>query len=360
MKTTSVREPPATVVALVRRWAAAGLITDDQAGRILARESAAGAARSVRPAPSRLPLVAEALGYLGGALVLAAVPILAARYWSGLGLAGRLAFTASATAVLFVAGALISPGVGAAQDRLRGVLWALSTGGFASFTAVLADGGLERPARDVALLSSICAAGYAGGLWLYRRTALQQLVLFASLAVVTGTAASRLEHGEEVVGLAIWGLAAVWLLLSWGGLVRPRRAGYLAGGAGTVVGAQAALVAGWGYGLAVVAAVALVAVAVLMRDVALLVISAVGMFLVVPATVERFFPDELAAPFGLLVAGTLLLVGGALVARRRARPRAGTGRDLAAGPAGRALVAAAVVGAGVTAGVLSMGGPWAG
>jgi hypothetical protein len=87
-------------------------------------------------------------------------------------------------------------------------------------------------------------------LWLHRRDARLQVVLFASSAVAAGTATIRLEHGEELVGLAVWGLAAVWLLLSWGGLLQPHRAGYLAGGAGAVFGAQAAMVAGWGYGLA--------------------------------------------------------------------------------------------------------------
>jgi hypothetical protein len=360
MKTSSMNESPASLPVLVRRWAAAGLISDDQAERILAVESAVPAAQSVRPAPSRLPLVAEALGYLGGALVLAAVLTLAARYWSGFGLAGRLAFAGSAMVVLFAGGVVLPESLGTARDRARSVLEALSTGAFAAFTAVLADEGFGWEPRDIALFSSGCAAGYAGGLWLHRRDALLQVVLFASSAVAAGTATIRLEHGEELVGLAVWGLAAVWLLLSWGGLLQPRRAGYLAGGAGAVFGAQAAMVAGWGYGLAVAAAVALVVAAVLTRDVALLVISAVGMFLVVPATVDHFFPDQLSVSFALLVTGMLLLAGGALVARRRARPRPGTGRDLTTGPAGGALVAAAVIAAGVIAWVLGVGGPWAG
>lgn len=356
MRTTLTTQAPAPVVTLVRRWAAAGLITDDQADRILAHETGA---EPVRPAPARLPLVAEALGYLGGVLVLAAMVALTARYWTGLGLGGRLAVTAGASAVLFVAGALLPRESGAARDRVRGVLWALSTGGFAAFVTVLAADGLDWAERDTALLSSAGAAAYAAGLWLFRRVALQQVVLFAALAVAAAMAAVRLEHGEAVAGLAVWGLAAIWILLAWGGLVEPRRAGCLAGGTGAVVGAQLALGVGWGYGFAVVAAVALVAVAVLLRDVALLVVSAAGMFLVVPDAVNHFYPDELAAPFGLLATGVLLLIAGAVVARRRARPQDPTARDLTTGSARAALAASAVVAVCVVAAVVGIGGPWA-
>ena len=56
------------------RWATAGLITEDQSKRILAYEAAAA-----KQEERRVPLIVEALGYLGGALAVIAVLILAHR-----------------------------------------------------------------------------------------------------------------------------------------------------------------------------------------------------------------------------------------------------------------------------------------
>ncbi|WP_214403811.1 DUF2157 domain-containing protein, partial [Pseudonocardia lacus] len=113
--TSEQSPPPAVVAGLLRRWVDGGLITAEQAGRIrdaegldgTAPRDAAGAPAGEGAPPHRgASLVAEGLGYVGGALVLVAAVLIAGTFWDALGAGGRLAL------VLVAAGLLL--GVGAA------------------------------------------------------------------------------------------------------------------------------------------------------------------------------------------------------------------------------------------------------
>ena len=75
---------------MLRRWEASGIITAAQAEEIRRHET------SVRPKP-RIPLIAEALGYLGAALVLTAALALAAQLWSEFPVAVRIAVLLAVT-----------------------------------------------------------------------------------------------------------------------------------------------------------------------------------------------------------------------------------------------------------------------
>ncbi|MDH5371716.1 MAG: hypothetical protein OEX97_02090, partial [Acidimicrobiia bacterium] len=57
------------------RWTNAGFITEEQAGQIRSFETARAASEE-----RRVPLIVEALGYLGGALAVIAVLILAQEF----------------------------------------------------------------------------------------------------------------------------------------------------------------------------------------------------------------------------------------------------------------------------------------
>jgi hypothetical protein len=69
----------------LRAWVDAGLITPDQADAISRYETSGGAgAEAAKPfaaQDSRAALVVEVLGYLGGALALAAVAFIVAQMW---------------------------------------------------------------------------------------------------------------------------------------------------------------------------------------------------------------------------------------------------------------------------------------
>src|SRR2546421_8828066 len=96
------------------------------AGRLMASDSSSGDAMTGLQADtgSRLPLAAEALGYAGGVLAIAAGIYLARDLWPGLSTGAVLAFAAVACAVL---GAAVRTTGDPAFRRLRSVLWLLST-----------------------------------------------------------------------------------------------------------------------------------------------------------------------------------------------------------------------------------------
>src|SRR2546427_12824783 len=94
------------------------------AGRLMASDSSSGDAMTGLQADtgSRLPLVAEALGYAGGVLAIAAGIYLARDLWPGLSTGGGLAFAGGACVVLGAGGAAGRPtGRPALQSPRRGV-----------------------------------------------------------------------------------------------------------------------------------------------------------------------------------------------------------------------------------------------
>jgi uncharacterized membrane protein len=147
-------EIPANVPALVDHWVAEGIITQEQAERIRseqARISSLGNVPSAIPARrDRGPLVTEALGYLGGVLILVAAGLLTAQFWQDMPLGVRLAVVAGAAAALLAAGAAAVPErLGPAGHRLRSVLWLLCVGAVGAFLVLLTGDGLGWTDQDV-------------------------------------------------------------------------------------------------------------------------------------------------------------------------------------------------------------------
>src|SRR5690242_3173170 len=118
------------------RWVADGLIDATQAARI---ESAEAPPAVPEPAGgSRVPLVAEALGYAGGVLAIAAGIFMVRELWPGFPTWAELALAAVACAALGAGGAVLRTTGEPAFGRLRSVLWLLSTVSLAAFTGTLA------------------------------------------------------------------------------------------------------------------------------------------------------------------------------------------------------------------------------
>ncbi|WP_026454385.1 DUF2157 domain-containing protein [Saccharomonospora iraqiensis] len=332
------------------RWVAHGLLTREQADRILAaeRESTETAEETGRtPSP-----VAEALGYVGGVLVLVATGLVAGRYWSELGVAGRLSVAFGAAALLLAAGASLRPRLGETGRRLRAVCWLLSAAAVALGTALLGEDVLDLPGEVTPVLAAAVTACYAAALWPLSREIPQQAAVVVALAVTAGTATALLPGSTTAVtGLAVWGVGTAWVLLGWGGLVTPRSPTWVLGGGVVIVGSLLMLDPAWGTGVALGTAAALVAAGVWQRDLLLLAIAAVATLVAVPATLDRFFPDTLTAPLALLATGALLIVG-ALYTARRGRPAPTRYSRRPADPRLAAGLAAGVVTAVATAVVL--------
>lgn len=308
---------------LLARWVEDGLLSPEQADRIRAAEAAAD-----RPArPRAVSLVAEGLGYVGGVLVLVAAVTVAARYWSGMGVAGRLGTVAGAAALLVAAGAA-APGAPAGR-RLRALTWAAAVVAAGGAAGLLGDEGLGLEGETVGVLAGVVATVVALALAALHRTALQRTAVLAAAAFTAGTVAAALPRGDgDAAGLAVWGVGAAWLVLGWGGVLgrdrTDRVVADLAGGAAVLIGTLAGVGSDTGTVLAVVTVLVLVTAGVLVRDLVLLGVGAFATLVLVPVVVSRWFPDTLAAPAALLVVG-VLLVAAALVAARR-RPAAGSDR----------------------------------
>jgi Predicted membrane protein (DUF2157) len=152
------------------RWVAAGLLSEQQSAAIVAHEEAR--ARPVtaphttvsRVPGRRVPVVAEALGYLGGTLALVGLALVVAQYWPDMALAGRLALSGAGAVVFLVAGALVHEEADPALARLRGFLWLLATAATALFASVLVTGGFETASTETVVLACSGAVAFESGL----------------------------------------------------------------------------------------------------------------------------------------------------------------------------------------------------
>jgi hypothetical protein len=351
--TMATQAPPpgtdrSTLPEQLERWVGRGLISPEQAERILAEEHAA------EVGPARGSLVAEALGYVGGVLILIGAVTVVERYWSAIGVGGRLGVAFGAAGLLLAVGAGIPARRADVARRLRGVCWLLSSALLAAGLALLGDGVLHLDVETAALLAAGLIAAYAAVLWWRHRVVLQQAALVVALAATAGTAAAHLPHADDsVTGLAIWGVGAAWLLLSWGGVVAARHPAYVLGGAAAVVGGLLGTDAGWGSVLAVGSAVALVAAGVRLRDLVLLVVGSVATLVIVPSVLGQYFPDTLTVPLALLGCGVLLVAGAVYTAYRRRLGPPSSRRT--SGTRASSAVAAAGVAVAVTVAVLVLG-----
>lgn len=242
--------PRSAVDALLARWTAAGLITTDQAAALAryeaeaeptapgARPVAARPAERVGPSVSRrTPVVAEALGYLGGILAVTGLVLVVARYWPDMAAATRLALSGTGVVALLVAGQLVRPDRDPALERLRGFAWASSTACAALFAGVLAADVFDAEARETITLAAAAAAVVESGLlWRRRRLPFQQLTLFGAIAVLVGSLVALVADGGPV-GIAVWVTGGALVAIGLRRLVPMPLIGEIVGGVSMVVGA---------------------------------------------------------------------------------------------------------------------------
>ncbi|MFD4324775.1 DUF2157 domain-containing protein [Nocardioides sp. NPDC058538] len=343
---------------LLATWVADQLITREQADRILARRNVLVQAQPAAQEPprERTSLIVEALGYLGGVIILVASILIASLYWDQVGTSARLAIVGGVAAVLLGAGFAVPERLEEVGLRLRSVLWLLSTGAFAGFLGLLGADALNMASKDVFLLTSAGVTAYAAGLWLLGRTFVQQMVMMVGFMLTAAALTNELGVNDELPGFAVWGVALIWLLLGWGGVLEPGRFVIVYGAAAMFIGALTTIPTYAGIGLALLTSAAVVAAAILFRDLLLLAVGAIGTLLVLPSAVIELFPGDLAAPIVMLAVGALLVGAGLFIARRRhAEPQAGTpAHDFSVGTPAAAITAAGVAGATVTAVIVTL------
>lgn len=321
-RTAHRRRPPAPPSDHLEDWVAAGLITPEQARAIRDHEARAtgGGARSVAPrtgSPAGTSLVVEALGYLGGIIMLVGAVILVNLYWEDLPTAARLLLPAAAAVALVAAGSAVPDRLGDAARRLRSVLWALAVVATATFFAVFAVDVLDRQDEASLVVVGPCTAALAALLWRLRRTWLQQLALLVPLVLTAAGLAHEIDGLDtDWYGGLTWILAVVWSMLAYAGRLEPRVTGV---GFGGLVGTFGALTISNDLGivLALATAGALVVVALHERSLPWLAVGAISVLESAPRTAVQWFPGRLSAAITLIVAGGLLVLAAVWVARHQ-------------------------------------------
>jgi len=313
----------------LRRWVDDGLISAEQADRIAAAESRREATAGTGPVaatttPARTPrrgptLAVEALGYLGGILILVAIALVVGQFWQDTPVALRVVLLGGAAALLVVAGAGLPQRLGEAGARLRTVLWTLSVVATGGTLAVVGYDVLDLREEDAVQLLFAGAAVLAAVLWWLARTSLLQAALLVPLVGSLAALLSRFSDDGALIGAGVWVLGAAWFALGRTRLLTPHRTAELLGAATTLIASLILMSEAWGRPLALLTVAAVIALALLADDLALLALGALGALWVVPRVVGEWFPGRLAAPLVLLAVGVLMVLAAVRVARRRGR-----------------------------------------
>lgn len=298
-------------------WVEEQLLAPAQAEAILASERRHRTSAEGGP---RITLLAEALGYVGATLAIVAVALIVGEVWDQLEAWSRITLSALVTVGTAAGGYVLRGSAEPAVRRLVSLLWAATVAGVAFTVGIGLEELTSLDEETVVVGTSGIAAAAALGIYLVRRTALQQLALLLTSMTFLGSTLADLETdlSPDFIGLAFLGAGLAWAALAWGDLLVPRTLGLIAGLIVAGIGAQVMAFDDeptLGLLLGVGVAAALVALSILDRRVLFLGFGAFGLFVFVPQLVFEWFGDSLGAPFALLVTGLLLIVGAVGAAR---------------------------------------------
>lgn len=347
---TTLTGTSSSALAALDRWVAAGLVSPEQAAAIRAAEAPTVVGPTVEPVRRRVPVVAEALGYLGGVLGIVGFSIFIARFWSDLGVGGRLATSLGGTTAFVVGGALVREQSEASLARLRGFLWLAATAAAGVAGGVVARDLFDSETTDTTAFAVAVAVTLVGAaLWGLRDRPAQAVSTLVGVLVATATGVSDISS-LPWAGLAVLAVAG---LIAATGLVRLGPIPWIAtviGAGGSLVGAAMTIEDWRGPGLLIATAVAVgVASLTQLRPLRLLphervllyVLAAVALMQLIP-NVITYFADDAGIVTGLAmwlsgvalvaiaarrlvrtpvlveIAGGLVLVGGAAVTGFRA------------------------------------------
>lgn len=307
------RPDTVSLTSLVDDWTASGVITPAQASRMT--RDAAGVRVLVHE--DRSALVVEGLAYLGGVLVLCACGLLVSQWWPDLSTAWRLTLVGAPAAGLVLAGTAIPASTGHAGVRLRVALWLVGAVGVGAFLSVVGQSlGLDELVTTALSTAGTAVVGFV--LWRVSGAVLLQLLTLAALMVTAAASAAELVDAPAAPGVSAWTVATGWLLLSLlaadgVGVVRPAAA------AGAVGSALSTTAYDGGVVLTLLTVGGCVTLALLRRELGLLVVGALGLLLLLPIIATRWFPDTLGAPIAMLAVGLVTVLFSLLAARRMSR-----------------------------------------
>lgn len=307
--------PPPSLSELLTDWVNAGIITGDQAEVIRQRE-AGNLNQPTAPGPGP-SLVVEALGYLGGVVMLVGATILVSVFWNDIATAIRLALI-GATAVALISGGFAVPErLGEAAGRLRSVLWAAGVASSAGFFALFSFDVLNRHTYHSMVVIGSAAAVIAAPLWWLRPTWLQQLAVFVPLMIAADGLGLELTSGDsQTAGALVWGAGIGCAALALATWFEPRITGVALGVLGAVVGSLM-MDDTLGIALGLLTAAVMIALALWAHSLAWLGVSAIALLATAPRAANEWFPGRLSAALTFILTGGILISAAIWVTRRR-------------------------------------------
>lgn len=305
----------------LRRWVEAGLIDADTATAIETYEAG-------RTGSSRVSRGMEAVAYLGAALVLVALVVMAVEFWDRIEPWGRITLSGAVTVVLFAVGLVLGRSEEPAVDRAQTFAWLLTVAAVALTAAVTLTELTDIDGEQTFLYASLIALVAAVGLWWQRASVLQMAAMGVAAGVAVIAAVSQFESAPEwAIGLALAGLGAVGITLTGFGLLRPTRTAYVLSAIGALaIAFPESNNLPWPLlGLGV--ALALMGLSVAIGETVLLGLGVAGLFVYIPMTIFELFGESLGVPVALLITGLVLLGVVVLTVRMRQATREDGGND---------------------------------
>lgn len=278
------------------------------------------------PVRTHLPtMLIEALGYLGGAIVVVALGLFGSYFWSSISTLVQLLVIAAIFVALLAAGIAVPQQLGGPAVRLRSVLWVAATIAWAFLVGFAVDNYAGLHDERMAAVAAWSALALGLLLWYLNRQPLQHLAVFVALLVGVGVGTYVVQGAEPGMdnpiweGAAVWVVSLIWFGFAWLDKIRPAELGIALGAIGAMFGAMLCVDNPALATVSMFMLVALAVAAVVRRDFLLLAIGALGSLELLPAVIITYFPGILAAALALLAVGVLLIGAALYIARRRHR-----------------------------------------
>jgi hypothetical protein len=278
--------------------------------------------RANQPAPKaqtprgRSAVLAEVGAYIGATLILAGGTAAVAQEWSDLTEATRLTILAIVTLLFFVLGFVMRRSGEAAFRRVSAISWALSVAAFAGSVGAV-NALLDTEAKTAFLSISAASAAYATALWWANKHAIQHALMFAGVLFTVSAAIVRAVHDPDawMICVPLWVIALGWATLGWLRRIEPWWTAVSLGVVVALVAPANIEPAAAKYSIGIATAVTVMAAGVVLKFVPGLGLGAIGLFAYVVGAVVYYFRDTLGAPAALAIAGLLIVVIAAFVAR---------------------------------------------
>lgn len=285
-----------------------------------------GQAAEGEPGTQRISLLTEAAAYAGVILLLVGGVTAISQRWNDIGRGGQGGVFAAAAVFFFLVGIIVRQVREPAIQRLAGVAWFLSVAGAggAVWLALYHVHGTTDAVTAVAAGAGVTL--YAAALWLIRRSALQNLALFAGLVItIVGVAgiitvpagsgpapapAPNLPTPLLAIALPLWVFGLAWAGLGWRRYVGPLWVTIPSGVILALIAPSFAAGAGhygWMYVIGIATAAAAMAASVPLRNTPLLALGALTMFGYLTAVAARYLHQSLGGPSALAITGVLII-----------------------------------------------------